>query len=699
MSRWAGDMEELDELFPDPDDRRMAAILTSVQAPEVTADPAFRSQLRRQVMQEAWGRGERRRREAGGSFWRGLFAPKGLAWAGAMAGVLMVAVGAYGLSRGVGGDNIVYVRYNVDPGRPVASVQPIEVTFSQPMDHPSTEKAVQITPATLVSYDWAGNTLKITPTNGSFAPNTQYTVNIQPNVAQTASGTAVPAVKPAVFTVAPTPTPVPTPTPTPTATPAPPADVTGEKQLATAAARGATWSPDGTTVYFRGGDKLQSVAASGGDSKTVVASGVELFALSADGKLVIYSGPAGVGTVATDGTHPVEVAKIAARAVGWAGSKPLYATSTSVFAGSELKLANPLAAGQVEGWFSPDGAYFLHATGKTLHALELATGKEADWTSDASFLAWSPDSKRVLFDAAGGQFAADPAGQSPVKLGAVVNVVGATWTQPALAVLDGQQSFWAENADGSGSKKLAAGDFGSPVLAPSGSSVAFLRAGGLWVGQVAVLANQAGPSPDKGAALIADFMKARVDGKADVAQGFLDANAKRDFSTPNGPQLLRTTSPKLSRSFTVLTGVSEASAKFTVRLVLADASGKDLSQLDESLALVADASGKPLVDHAVDGTAFAYGPGPAVLAVTREGGAYKVSFDSDLTPATAAAGIQLVDPAAKAVPVTPTVRGRDVLLPVTSTGALKLVVLPALKDKDGHGAAAEYDLDLAALGT
>jgi len=43
------------------------------------------------------------------------------------------------------------------------------------------------------------------------------------------------------------------------------------------------------------------------------------------------------------------------------------------------------------------------------------------------------------------------------------------------------------------------------------------------------------------------------------------------------------------------------------------------------------------------------------------------------------------------------VQGRDVLLAVKSTGPLKLAVVPALKDKDGHGAAAEYDLDLSAL--
>ena len=235
------------------------------------------------------------------------------------------------------------------------------------------------------------------------------------------------------------------------------------------------------------------------------------------------------------------------------------------------------------------------------------------------------------------------------------------------------------------------------MLAPSGSNVAFLRGGGLWTGQVAALAGQAGPGLDRGAALVAEFMKARADGKADVAQGYLDANAKRDFNTPNGPQLLRATGPRLARSFTVLAGISGASDRVTVRLVLADASGKDVSQLDETLTIVADGSGKALVDHAVDGTAFAYGAGPAVLAVTREGGAYKVAFDSDLMAATAGAGIQLVDAAGKPVLVSPTAQGRNVLLPVTATGALKLVVLPTLKDKDGHGPAAEYDLDLSAL--
>ena len=121
-----------------------------------------------------------------------------------------------------------------------------------------------------------------------------------------------------------------------------------------------------------------------------------------------------------------------------------------------------------------------------------------------------------------------------------------------------------------------------------------------------------------------------------------------------------------------MAGISGTGDRFTVRLVLSDASGKDVSQLDESLTVVADANGKFLVDHAVDGAAFAYGPGPAVLMVTHEGGAYKVAFDSDLTPATAGAGIQLVDAAGKPVLVSPTAQGRNVLLPVTATGALKL---------------------------
>jgi len=697
---WGNDFADLDELFPDPEDRRLAAVLTSVKAPEVTADPAFRSQLRRELMQEAWGRGERRRRARGaGGFWRGIFAPAGFAWAGAVAGVVMIALVVFALSHGAGTDNTVYVSYNVDLIHPVAAVQPIEVKFSQPMDQQATEAAVQITPATQVQFQWTdATTLRITPSAGSFAPNTQYTVNIAPTVAKTASGAAVPAVKPAVFTVAPTPAATPTPTPTPSASPPPPRGVSGERQVAAGTATGMAWLPDGSALLYIAGDsRLMKVSAAGSAPAAVLAGpGVLRFAVSPDGATVLFATASDVSTVAIDGSHPAEVAKAATWAVGWAADKPEYAAETSVVTpAGEIKLDRANAPGVLVA-FSPDGSKLWYGG----HVLDLATKKASDWPhASTSFLAWSPDSQRVLYAATDGLWIAGFDGGSPVKVSGATGVTAVSWTQASLIVYAAGQALWTVDAVAAKEQQVATGEYGQPVLAPRGQNLAFARGGGLWSGQLL-----AGTTPaaaltlDQAAAAVTLFMKARADGGADLAQSFLDAQGRRDFTAQGGPQLLRTTTPKLSRSFTVLSGAAGGSARFVERLVLADASGKDVYQLDEALTLVADPSGKVLVDHAVDGTAFVYGAGPAVLSVALESGAYKVSFDSDLTGASATAGVRLLDSAGKPVAVTASVRGRDVVLPVPAGAAVaKLVVLPALKDKDGHGATAEYDLDLTPL--
>src|SRR5205823_326617 len=229
-------------------------------------------QLRRELMQEAWGRSERRRRKGGGASWRALFTPPGFAWAGAVAGVVMIALVVVALSHGPGRDGTVYVTYNVDPIHPVAAVQPIEVKFSQPMDPTSTQAAVQITPATQVNFQWTDpTTLKITPASGSFAPNTQYTVNIAPTVAKTATGAAL--------------------------------------------------------------------------------------------------------------------------AVGWSADKPEYVTDSSVVTPTgEVKLDHALAAGSAVA-LSPDGSRLWYGG----HVLDLTSKKVSDWPSPPpTFLAWSPDSQRVL---------------------------------------------------------------------------------------------------------------------------------------------------------------------------------------------------------------------------------------------------------------------------------------------------------------
>jgi len=697
---FGGDFEELDELFSDPEDRRLAAILTSVQAPEVTADPAFRSQLRRELMQEAWGRSERRRRKGGGASWRALFTPPGFAWAGAVAGVVMIALVVVALSHGPGRDGTVYVTYNVDPIHPVAAVQPIEVKFSQPMDPTSTQAAVQITPATQVNFQWTDpTTLKITPASGSFAPNTQYTVNIAPTVAKTATGAAVPAVKPALFTVAPTPSPVPTPSATPSVSPTPPAAISGEHQVASGSASAMAWLPDGSALLYIAGDgRLMKASASGSAPPVAVAGpGVLRFAVSPDGSTAIFASAGAVSTVGVDGSKPNQLAAVATLAVGWSADKPEYVTDSSVVTPTgEVKLDHALAAGSAVA-LSPDGSRLWYGG----HVLDLTSKKVSDWPSPPpTFLAWSPDSQRVLYSNASGLAVAAFDGSSPVTVSGSV-VSGASWSRASLIVYSGGGGLRAIDLTAAppNDEQVAAGEYAQPVLAPAGQNLAFARSGGIWAARLlkGTTASSAA-SLDKAATVVTSFMQARAGGSADQAQGFLDAQGRRDFTTQGGPQLLRSTTPKLSRSFTVLSGSTASGARFVERLVLADAAGKDVDQLDEALTLVTDPSGAILVDHAVDGAAFAYGGGPAVLAVTRDGNSYKVEFDSDLTPASVAGGIRLVDAAGKPLALQPSVQGRTVTLPAPAgAGPIRLVVLPGLKDKNGHGAAAEYDLDLSAL--
>src|SRR2546430_10731174 len=87
---------ELEDVLQDDELRHLAALLKSASMPEPPLDEAFRTGLRRQLMNEAWAMTEGRT-----SWWRRAFAPPGLAWAGAAAGLLLITsvVGLYSLPR------------------------------------------------------------------------------------------------------------------------------------------------------------------------------------------------------------------------------------------------------------------------------------------------------------------------------------------------------------------------------------------------------------------------------------------------------------------------------------------------------------------------------------------------------------------------------------------------------------------------
>src|SRR6266849_1926798 len=217
-------------------------------------DPELDDVLQDQeLMNRAWGMGG-----GGTPWWQNIFGPATLAWAGAAAGVVLIAaVVIYNATNPSTGGFQVDVTSPMAGQSAVRLQQPILVKFNQPMDHPTTEAAVQITPATTVAYSWDANTLAVLPTSNGLAPNTQYQVTVGPG-AKTASGQFLSAPKTITFVTQPPPSPSPTPR----------GVLTGLHLLANVqgGVTNVVWSPDSSNVYFIAGRAaLQSVAATGGE--------------------------------------------------------------------------------------------------------------------------------------------------------------------------------------------------------------------------------------------------------------------------------------------------------------------------------------------------------------------------------------------------------------------------------------------------
>jgi hypothetical protein len=686
---------ELDDVLQDDELRRLAAVLSSTRAPEPPVDDAFRTGLRRQLMQEAWAMSEGRQ-----SWWRRAFAPPGLAWAGAAAGLVLIAsVVIYMASQPPAGPFQLSVTSPVDGSRAVALQQPILVHFNQAMNHPTTEAAVQVTPATTVAYSWSENTLAVLPTTGNLAPNTQYQVTIGPG-ARTASGQ--PLAKPQTITFvtqAPaSPTPVPTPRPTPSS-------ALGEKQLAPLSGAGslnAQWSADSSSIYFVDGrGALDVVQAKGGGPVNVIApDGVTSPSISPAGDRIAYlrGGKIEVLTFASGKTNEVSPTP-APTLVGWAKDKLVWA-SDGIYAQGENgpnRLAPLPATGAISVLsIAPDGAHAIYRQDQNLFVLDLATGNSAQLgQANASFRAWSPDGSQLLYMSADGLVLADLQGATQTTLPASGE---ASWSSQDAILIGSDTVLFQVRPDGSNGSRVANGTYHFPLWAPNGTSFAFVRGNTLWVAVAPALP----PIPtvlDQAGAVVNAFMDARLKNQPDTAGALLDANGKKVYGT-DGVALVINGDPRFSRYY-VLTQEAVATqpdtVKVVVRLVLTH--GKiDVSSYDETLTLIRDASSKNFfVDQATAAAHRDLGKGAEVVNVDVTADTVKVTFDSDLDPGTISDGVLILDSKGKQLDVNATYAQRTVVLTGLSLkeGAqYRLVVLSTVRDVSGHNLAAEYDLDI-----
>ena len=684
---------ELDDVFQDDDLRHIASVLASARIPDPPLDDAFRTGLRRQLMKEAWAMSEGRE-----GWWRKLFAPPGLAWAGAAAGVVLIAAVVLYATKPIGPSTVEF-QTNVAGDRNVQLQQPILVSFNQPMDHPSTEAAVQIAPATTVAFSWKANTLAVQPVSGNLAPNTQYQVTIGPG-AKTASGKQLSSAKTITFVTQPPPTPAPSPTPRATPPPA-----LGSKQLAPLG--GATpliaqWSADSSSLYFIDGKgALKVVPAGGGTVTTVAADGVVALAISPAGDQLAYvrAGKIEVLTFASGQTTEIAgSAKGKVTTVGWVGTRLLWSDGFDIYEQSDngpVTIADlaPVGVGGLS--FAPDGAHAAYALDfGNLLLLDLASGKTTTLSErGASFVGWSPDGHGVLYANGDQLVVADTSG----AVQADVARADASWSSEDAILLGSDTDLYQVRPDGSNLTKLAAGTFRSPLWAPNGTSFAFVRGNSVWTAVAPALP----PIPsamDDATSSVNAFMNARLKGDASGAGAYLDDNGKKAYGA-GGPNLVISGDPAFSRFYILtseLIGSNPDTAVFVVRLVLSH-DKIDVSDFEETLTLVRDATSKQfLVDSASAGARHDLGKGAHVVSVDVEPDTVSVTFDSDLDPGTVTDGVSVFDKNGKQIDATVTYANRTVTL--TGVGLkdgqqYRLVVATTVRDVSGQNVAAEYDLN------
>jgi hypothetical protein len=685
---------ELDDVLQDVELIRLAAMLRSTQRAEPPLDEAFRSDLRRQLMQKAWEMGEGRT-----PWWRRLSAPRApsLAWAGAAAGVFLIASVVIYMSNQQPG--------TLDFGSPIAGAhsvqlqQAILVKFNQPMDHKSTEAAVRITPATNVAFSWHDNTLAVQPTNGDLAPNTQYRVTIGSG-AKTQSGQKLATAKTITFVTQPSATPPP-PSPSPTARATPNSLLTGERRLAALPA-GTTytpqWSADSTTIYFVGGNgALESVTVSDATVKVIVPGGVTYPAISPAGDRLAYvrRGKIQILTLASGSTSEVASSPNVST-LSWAKDQLLWGTTDGVFKadanGESQVAAIPQNTAVVS--IAPDGAHAVYQEGASLFALDLASTKSVGFGGAAPlFLGWSPDGSRMLYTTPDGTVVANVRGK-PIT---TIPLAGDTsWSSQAEILIGSDTDLYAVRPDGFGLSKLSSGTYRMPVWAPDGAAFAYARGGGIWAATATPLPSE--PSRlDQAAGQVSAFMKARVTQQAAVAGTFLDANGKQAYSS-SGLPLLITGDATFSRFYVVsqeITTRNPDAARFVVRLVLTKGA-LDVSEFEETLTLRRAQASQPfLIDQATAGPTRDLGTGAEVVSVDISAGSIKIVFDSDLISDTAADGVVVLDGNGNRVGGSSTYANRTVVitgLALTPGEPYKLVVKTTVQDVGGRNVPSEYDL-------
>ena len=681
---------ELDDLFDrEPGLHRYVNLLRSARLKPPLLDPNFRPALRRRLMQEAYDRYETRQRP---SIFARLFTGPVFALGTAAVAILVIATVLI-LNTGSGQVEVTTIGA-------VAVNQPITVSFNQAMDHQSVENAIQIEPATQVTYSWHGNTLSIQPASGELAPNTQYHVTVAAD-AKTAPGVKIGVVKAVAVTTAPLPTPSLTPSPSPAAAP----QITAEHSLSGTSGQIVGWSADGHTLFLLDSSgALDSIGAEGSGLKLIQA-GVKIASLAPNGAALAYTTAGSTGKLylaAGDGSGGHVVDERPADAIGWQSGKPLELSHGDIGlagAAATAKLPNPAGT----AFFSPDGSRLVVVTGVSTdpanpqpiatYLFDLLTQKQTGWATPAQAVAWSPDSARVAFWRGGSVYLSAPDGSGATELAKSAQPTGISWTADGkLLLLAGTAGATLVKADGTSPAQLSQASFQGPVWAPGGGQFAFLRNASIWIDDVAI----DGTALDLGAAgeVVNQYEQARVKGDTATAGSLLGPSASPVAPSPMATDL------SLSRFFVISSQATAKDVRFTVRLIFSK-SKTEVRYQDESLVLVTAANGTSFkIDSASDQPPHDLGKGPTVISVTAQDGSVVLVFDSDLDQLSVTGSVTLATAEGQSLPVAAAYSNRKLTVTarVTPGTRYRLTVSNSVKDIAGQALQGGYQYDFVANG-
>ena len=689
MSHWLDpDLDFLESR----DLRELASLLSARHAPEPPLDPAFRSQLRRELLRQQWQTLEVRE-----PIWRRVFTGPGLAWSGAAVGAVLVAAAVLFAIQPTVPNHVQLVSSPLDHAHNVALVEPMQLQFQQPMDHASVESALHIEPATAVTYAWQGNTLLVQPQAGQLAANTQYKLTLD-SKAQTTQGRHLDQDQTFVFVTAAPPSPSPAPTPTPAG---PAMVLANAAQLGPAGSVTPAWSPDGTTIYYAAPDgSLQSLSAAGGTPTPLDLGGVLAISVAPDGQHLAVLAQDGTYTLKSDGSDLKKQTLPSPLAVGWRQGGPVAATSAGEFTWDDSgKTITPLAtfaAQQVAIAPAGDALLYTDLTG-TVHLLQ--NGQDAPWTTTAASLpVWSAAGDKVAFATDTGIDVSGPDGLTPSQAATFDQLGAGSAADVALAWSDGQVlaatpgGLYAIETTAPAVTQVSTLTFSGVSSSPKANSVAWLRDGALWTAGVSRPA-QRDALAQQARSVVEKFLADRAAGDSQGARAYLDEQGRKVY---DDHKLLLKGDTHLTRWFVVyVQPLDDGTATVFTRLLLAR-KGVEERQLDELLTLQPDAGGTLLVHDASFGKSRNVDSGPEVLSITTTPGQVQVVFDSDLDPTTAAA-ITLTGPGG--VSLTGTYGSRTLTFDVSAVPAdlaLKLIVPTSVKDVNGTMAAQQLQLSLLA---